>query len=142
MVAPRLVAGDELSAPGDPADPLPVEVASASGRAMLVPRVVYTVTAGFDEDYFSSWADVDWCRRIRAAGYTVWSVPTATAVYHRRRPTDRSDRRAVVRDFHGGAYRYWLQHDAPPSWHPWRWIKAVLLATRAGLATMSAEDLS
>ena len=142
MVAPRLVAGDELSAPGDPADTLPVEVASASGRAMLVPRVVYTVTAGFDEDYFSSWADVDWCRRIRAAGYTV----SVRSDGHCRVPPSPSH--GPLRSPCGGprlprrGYRYWLQHDAPPSWHPWRWIKAVLLATRAGLATMSAEDLS
>ena len=61
--------------------------------------------------------------------------------YHRPRPADRSERRAMIQAFHAGAYRYWVQHDAPPRWHPWRWIKAFLLTTQGQLATVTAEDV-
>ena len=142
VVAPRLVDADAAPRPAAGADAeTAYELDWVSGRAMLVPRVVHAVTAGFDEGFFSFFSDRDWCRRIRAAGYSVWCVPTAVGVCRRARPADPAERRAMLRSFYDGAYRYWLKHDAPPRWHPWRWTRAFLYAARGRLAMMAAKDL-
>jgi GT2 family glycosyltransferase len=141
VVAPRLVMGEAPAPPNGQSDEPAHELDCVSGRAMLVPRVVHAATAGFDEGYFSDWADLDWCWRIKAAGYSIWCVPSATALRRPPQTPDRSERRAQVQSYYAGAYRYWLQHDAPPRWHPWRWIKASLLAARGGLAMVSPKEL-
>ncbi len=48
------------------------EVDCVSGAFMMVARDAYTRTRGFDEDYFLYGEDIDWCYRIKAAGYAVW----------------------------------------------------------------------
>lgn len=140
VVAPRLVTGDP-AAVTDRSDEPAFELDAVSGRAMLVPRVVHAATAGFDEGYFNLWADLDWCRRIKAAGYSIWRVPAATALYQPPPIPDRAERRALVRSYYAGAYRYWQKHDAPPRWHPWRWTRASVLAARGGLAMLTAKEL-
>jgi N-acetylglucosaminyl-diphospho-decaprenol L-rhamnosyltransferase len=118
VVAPRLL-GDLPPPPSDAADESAIELDWVPGRALLVPRVVHAATAGFDEGYFSAWADRDWCRRIKAAGYSVWCVPSAVAVYHDPPTAKRADRRGMLRSYYAGAYRYWVRHDAPRRWHRW-----------------------
>jgi hypothetical protein len=141
VVAPQFVTPDAPAPAADRSDDPAYELDCVSGRAMLVSRVVHAATAGFDEGYVSFWADVDWCRRIKAAGYSIWCVPAATAVHRPTPAVDRSERRALNRAYYAGAYRYWLQHDAPSRWHPWRWIRASLLALRGGLTMVSAKEL-
>ncbi len=41
-----------------------------SGAAMLVPRQVIDEVGALDEAFFLFWEDADWCRRIKAAGYS------------------------------------------------------------------------
>lgn len=52
-----------------------------SGGAMMLRRAAYDAVGGFDEQWFMYMEDVDLCRRIRAAGWTVGYVPDA-AVEH------------------------------------------------------------
>jgi N-acetylglucosaminyl-diphospho-decaprenol L-rhamnosyltransferase len=52
------------------------------GAAMLVRREVWEETGGFDEDYFMYAEEVDWCRRIHQAGWTIWQVPAAEIVHY------------------------------------------------------------
>jgi len=52
-----------------------------SGACMLVRRQALAAVGGFDERYFLYWEDADLCRRLRAHGYHVRYVPTATAVH-------------------------------------------------------------
>ena len=44
---------------------------------MLVRREVIEQTGGFDEQFFMYGEDLDWCRRIRRAGWRVWYVASA-----------------------------------------------------------------
>ena len=48
-----------------------------SGGAMMVRRAAYDAVGGFDERWFMYMEDLDLCRRIRAAGWTVGYVPEA-----------------------------------------------------------------
>lgn len=132
LVAPRLRSGQgRPQSTTDKGDRRGYEVRSAPSTAMLVPRVVHAATAGFDEDFFSWWADVDWCRRIRAAGYSVWCVPAAVVVHHDPPGAELT----TVKDYHDGAYRYWRKHDAPAAWHPRYWVEVATLRIRAISAT-------
>jgi N-acetylglucosaminyl-diphospho-decaprenol L-rhamnosyltransferase len=48
-----------------------------SGGAMMLRRAAYDTVGGFDERWFMYMEDVDLCRRIRVAGWTVGYVPDA-----------------------------------------------------------------
>ena len=53
------------------------EVEALTGACMLVRREVIQQIGGFDERFFMYGEDLDWCRRIRRAGWQVWYVATA-----------------------------------------------------------------
>jgi GT2 family glycosyltransferase len=49
-----------------------------AGAFMLVPREVFARTGGFDERLFMYGEDLDWCYRIRDAGWRIRYFPQAT----------------------------------------------------------------
>ncbi len=53
-----------------------------TGACILVPRAVYERVGGLDEDYYMYSEELDWCRRIRAAGWRVVYLPAAQVVHH------------------------------------------------------------
>jgi len=59
----------------------PRRVTAASGCAMLVRRAVFEQAGLFDERYFYTFEDIDFCRRAARAGWETWVVPSAL-VYH------------------------------------------------------------
>lgn len=52
-----------------------------TGAFMLVPRVVFEQTGGFDERLFMYGEDMEWCQRISDAGYGVRFFPQAEIVH-------------------------------------------------------------
>jgi GT2 family glycosyltransferase len=64
------------------ANPLqPAEVDWAPGAFSIVRRSVLEQVGYFDERFFLYYEEVDFCRRIRAAGYTVWYWPDVVVVH-------------------------------------------------------------
>lgn len=57
------------------------EVDALSGSCMIVRRRVLEEVGGFDEDYFMYGEDLDWCYRMRRAGWRIYYVP-ATQIIH------------------------------------------------------------
>jgi GT2 family glycosyltransferase len=105
---------------------------------MLARRDVLLQVKGFDERYFLYWEDADLCRRVRALGYQVRYVPTATAI-HRVGHSSRDGRATAVRAFHESAYLYYAIHVAPHAL-PKRLLARLLLALRCRLQlTLSAK---
>jgi GT2 family glycosyltransferase len=102
-----------------------------SGACLLVPRTVVDDVGALDESFFLYWEDADWCRRIKAAGYGVWCVPTARVTHAEGGSRGHAWPAAAVRHFHTGAYRYWAKHHAPQPWNPARGLAAAALTTRA-----------
>lgn len=51
------------------------------GAFIMVPREVYRKTGGLCDDYFMYAEDLDWCTRIRKAGYEIVYYPEAKIVY-------------------------------------------------------------
>ena len=58
------------------------ETGYAHGAAMMVPRRVLLEVGPMSEDYFLYYEELDWCERIRRAGYEVRVAPDAT-VFHK-----------------------------------------------------------
>lgn len=57
------------------------EISSARGAAMMVKRSVFEKIGGFDEKFFVSFEDVDFCWRAWIMGYRIVLVPKSV-VYH------------------------------------------------------------
>jgi N-acetylglucosaminyl-diphospho-decaprenol L-rhamnosyltransferase len=52
------------------------------GAALLLRRDLYETVGGLDEQFFMYFEETDWQRRIKAAGWSIWYLPTATLVHH------------------------------------------------------------
>ncbi|MCY7328377.1 MAG: glycosyltransferase family 2 protein [Saprospiraceae bacterium] len=53
----------------------------AAGAAFFVRADLYHAFGGFDGDYFAHNEEIDFCWRIKRAGYAVWCIPQSV-VYH------------------------------------------------------------
>ena len=61
------------------------EVDWVIGAAMLVRRAAVAEVGPMDERFFLYFEDVDWCYRMKAAGWKVYYCPAAKIVHHYRR---------------------------------------------------------
>ncbi|PYQ22725.1 MAG: asparagine synthase (glutamine-hydrolyzing) [Acidobacteria bacterium] len=52
-----------------------------AGAFMTLPREVFDATGGFSEEYFMYGEDMEWCYRIRDAGYRIRYYPQATVIH-------------------------------------------------------------
>lgn len=60
----------------------PVAVDAVTGAAMLIPRSVLKKVGLFDEKYFFYFEDLDYCRRVKKAGFNVYYLPLAKVFHH------------------------------------------------------------
>lgn len=63
-------------------DDAPAEVDWLTGAAILAPRAAVERAGGLDEAYFMYSEELDWCRRIKDAGYRIVYWPRAQVVHH------------------------------------------------------------
>ncbi len=106
------------------------EVDWVSGACMMVRREAIQVVGGMDEGFFMFNEDVDWCRRMKQAGWTVACAPEARAVHEvgasKRRVTPK-----VIVERHRGMIHYFHKH------HPTNPVVALLadalILLRAGV---------
>lgn len=89
----------------------PYEVDWHSAASLMLPRRVYDQIGGFDERFFVYWSDADLCARVRAAGYSVYTVPAARIVHDETLAGHKgpANPRMVI-DFHRGAYQFYRTH--------------------------------
>ncbi len=52
------------------------------GACLLVRRQVYEQVGGLDEGYFMYSEELDWCRRVKMAGWQIVYLPTAIIIHH------------------------------------------------------------
>ncbi len=60
----------------------PIQVDWISGACMMVRREAFEAAGPLDERYFMYSEDVEWCRRIRQAGYQVVCLPKVWVTHH------------------------------------------------------------
>jgi GT2 family glycosyltransferase len=83
-----------------------IEVDWVTGALLVARRAAIEAVGGLDERYFLYWEDLDWCYRMRQAGWSVYHVPEARAIHSQqregvRRPFSRAGREQVL-----GAIRF------------------------------------
>lgn len=101
----------QLGVPADPARSLQ-QVEAISGALMLLPRILFDRVAGFDDVYRLHAEDLDFCRRIRAAGAVV-AVANDVTVTHVRGVSSRGRPLFVEWHKHRGLWRYFATFEAP-----------------------------
>ena len=79
------------------------------GACLLVRREVYQQVGGLDEGFFMYSEEVDWCRRIKSAGWEIVYLPTATVVHHEGKSSEQVVATRHIY-FQSSKVRYFLKH--------------------------------
>lgn len=103
-----------------------MDVDWVSGAALVVRREVFESLGGFDEGFFMYAEDVDWCYRIKQAGWRVVYLPEARILHHIGQST-RLVPYAMTYQRHKSMWRFYRKHYS-------RGIVLVDVATFCGIA--------
>ena len=79
-VAPRAILDHYYAA--DLPDDATADVDWLMGACLLIRREIYEAVGGMDEDYFMYSEELDYCRRIKEAGWRVVYLPAAQVTHH------------------------------------------------------------
>lgn len=82
----------------------PVKVDYVIGACLMVRREVIDKVGGLDENFFFSNDDLDWCRRIRKAGWEIYFLPQAEVVHYGGYTIKLFNQKLFVEGFRGGLY--------------------------------------
>ncbi|HIE51062.1 MAG TPA: glycosyltransferase family 2 protein [Armatimonadetes bacterium] len=88
------------------------EVEVISGACLAVRREVLQTVGLLDEGYFLFYEDLDWCLRMRQAGWKIYYLPRAQVI-HDWGGTRRQAGEQVHLTALSSAYRYFRQHHGP-----------------------------
>jgi len=133
-IHPRLI-GSRLNGRFGPGDGLtPFAIDHPLGACMLVRREVVEEVGGLDEGYFYYSEEIDWCRRIRAAGWTILTAPAALVVHHAGGST-RQVSEASFLQLHRSRARYFCRWHGPTFVRRLAWLAELA----AGWAALRAR---
>ena len=85
------------------------EVDSLVGAFMLVRSEVVDQVGSLDEKFFMYGEDIDWCYRIKKAGWKIVYYPEAKIV-HYKGTSSKSDRTKVTLEFYRSMYLFYEKH--------------------------------
>ncbi len=108
----------------------PRSVDWVSGAAMLARRAAVAEVGGMDEAFFMFNEDVDWCRRMNQAGWSVDYVPAAEIVHHIGASRAGSSNQVILERHRGMIHYFRKHHPAPPALDA---LAALLIMARARL---------
>lgn len=111
----RVSAGDGIT---------PYEVDHPLGACMLVRREVVDRVGLLDERYFMYSEEIDWCRRIRMAGWSILIAPEARVIHDGGQSTGQMREEMFV-ELHQSRARYFRHYHAPA------FLRSVELMARA-----------
>jgi GT2 family glycosyltransferase len=107
---------------------VPTEVDAISGACLMVRREVLDQVGGLDPAFDPLYSEeVDWCHRIRGAGWPIYHLPEATVVHLGSQTMNRAPRHKLERLYEKKAL-FFRKHHGPGS----------VLAFKATLASVSA----
>ena len=95
------------------------------GACLLVRREAYEQVGGLDEGFFMYSEELDWCKRIKDAGWEVIYLPTATVIHHEGKSSEQVIPARHIR-FQTSKVRYFRKHYGSLQAEALRWF---LLAT-------------
>jgi GT2 family glycosyltransferase len=109
------------------------EVDWAQSAALLVRTAAAAEVGYLDTGYFVYGEEVDFCRRLKDAGWSTLYVPDARAIHHEQLSTGAVPERRIV-EFSRNRERYLAEHESTPTRLTVRWLTAWAYAVRAAAA--------
>lgn len=107
---PRLM-GSQINGRYDRGDGRsPFRIDHPLGACMLVRREIVDTVGAFDPGYFVYSEEIDWCRRMSDAGWTILCAPSATVIHHGGQSTSQAPDRMQAQ-LHRSRARYFLLHE-------------------------------
>ncbi|MCA9980557.1 MAG: glycosyltransferase family 2 protein [Anaerolineales bacterium] len=79
------------------------------GAAMLIRREVYEEVGGMDEAYFMYSEELDWCRRIRQAGWPIVYLPPAQVTHYQGKSSEQASTQRHI-NFNRAKLRYFRKY--------------------------------
>ncbi len=104
------------------------------GAAIAIRREVIDSVGLLDEGFFLYYEDVDYCQRVRAAGYRVTYIPNAQLV-HMESSTTIKGSASYYGHVHASRWRYMLKHYTPEIL-----LEATVSAERAWLLSRAHDE--
>lgn len=92
------------------------EVDQPEGACLLLRREVIEEVGILDEGYFMLFEEVDWCYRIKKAGWQIWFTPKAQVLHHYGQSIKQVKTRMILSS-HRGLYRFWKKHYRDGRWY-------------------------
>jgi N-acetylglucosaminyl-diphospho-decaprenol L-rhamnosyltransferase len=91
------------------------------GACLLVRREAYEQVGGLDEGFFMYSEEMDWCKRIKDAGWLIVYLPTATVIHHEGKS---SEQVVAARHIHfqSSKVRYFRKHHGAFQAEVLRWF--------------------
>lgn len=97
--------------PAAPRDrPFPIDF--PLGACLLARRAALDTVGPLDPGYFMYCEEVDWCRRVRAAGWAIHCLPTAEVIHYGGQSTRQQSRRMFV-ELYRSRLRYFRHYERP-----------------------------
>jgi GT2 family glycosyltransferase len=106
------------------------------GACILARRAVVEQIGGMDEQFFMYSEEVDWCYRVRQAGWAIWQVPAAR-VTHVGGAATRQFRTHMLMALYESRLRFFRKHYRP---HLIRWHLRIVLAGMIRAALLAWRD--
>ena len=82
------------------------------GACLLVRRHAYEQVGGLDEGFFMYSEELDWCKRLKDAGWEVVYLPTATVIHHEGKSSEQVVAARHIY-FQSSKVRYFRLHHGP-----------------------------
>ncbi len=82
------------------------EVDWLTGAAMFLPREIISSVGGLNEEIFMYGEDVEWCFRIKKAGYKIFLCPQAKIVHIGRGSSKKIPTKAFIGEYQGVKFFY------------------------------------
>jgi len=92
------------------------QVDQPEGACLMVRRAVIEEVGILDEGYFMLFEEVDWCYRIKKAGWEIWFTPAAKVLHHYGQSIKQVKAKMILSS-HRGLYRFWHKHYRGSKWY-------------------------
>ena len=100
------------------------------GACLLVRRQAYEQVGGLDEGYFMYSEELDWCRRIKTAGWEIVYLPTASIIHHEGKSSEQVVPARHIY-FQSSKVRYFRKHHGAFQAEALRWFLLLTYAYQA-----------
>ncbi len=92
------------------------QVDQPEGACLLLRRKVIEEVGTLDEGFFMLFEEVDWCYRIKKAGWQIWFTPKAKVIHHYGQSI-KQVKVPMILSSHRGLYRFWHKHYRDGRWY-------------------------